>query len=616
MKEILGDVKTIRMLLSNAKYSIDYYQREYRWEAKQIEELISDLTGKFMESYEEAHERQEVEGYGHYFLGSIIISQREGKSFIIDGQQRLTSLTLLLVYLNNLQKARKVDNDLVPLDELIYSRRFAHLSFNLDVEERQGCMETLFKGGDFDPTDQPESVQNIVARHADIEAAYPEELRDRALPFFIDWLIEKVYLVEIVATTDEDAYTIFETMNDRGLQLTPTDMLKGYLLANIKDSDKRAAMNTLWKKSVQELAAGWKDAPANCITAWLRSQYAEKIRERKRNAAPEDYDLIGTEFHRWVRNHEETLGLHGSADFIRFIERDFRFYQRQYLRIARAVSKMTPGLEPVYYTGRFGFTLQYPLLLAPLTTADSEDTVVLKMRLVATYLESLIVRRVWNYRSISHSTMQYAMFLLMREIRHKSPAELASILHKRMELDASENTFYDWFYLHGQNRPNIHLLLARLTDYVERESGLPSHYSDYIVMSGKHAFEVEHIWADKFEQHTDEFTHPHDFQGYRNRFGGLLLLPKSFNASFGALPYINKLPNYFGQNLLARSLHQQCYANNPGFLAFMSRSALPFVSHEAFAKEDNEARCRLYAQLAERIWNPAQLDKMVAEAGQ
>ena len=312
MKEILGDVKTIRLLLSNAKYSINYYQREYRWESKQIEELVSDLTGKFLESYEDSHERQDVEGYGHYFLGSIIISQREGKSFIIDGQQRLTSLTLLLIFLNNLQKARGVDDDLVPLDELIYSRRFSHLSFNMDVEERQVCMETLFKGAKYDATDQPESVQNIVSRFGDIAKSFPDEivnghLHGRALPFFIDWLIEKVYLVEITATSDEDAYTIFETMNDRGLQLTPTDMLKGYLLANITDIGKRAAMNTLWKKCVQELAACWKDAPANCIAAWLRSQNAEKIRERKRNAAPEDYDLIGTEFHRWVRNHEESL---------------------------------------------------------------------------------------------------------------------------------------------------------------------------------------------------------------------------------------------------------------------------------------------------------------------
>jgi uncharacterized protein with ParB-like and HNH nuclease domain len=79
----------------------------------------------------------------------------------------------------------------------------------------------------------------ILARYADIEDLFPEELAGAALPYFADWLVENVHLVEITAYTDGDAYTIFETMNDRGLSLTPADMLKGYLLANIADEDKR-----------------------------------------------------------------------------------------------------------------------------------------------------------------------------------------------------------------------------------------------------------------------------------------------------------------------------------------------------------------------------------------
>ena len=56
-------------------------------------ELINDLTDKFLESYEDGHERSAVAEYGHYFLGSVIISDKEGQKFIIDGQQRLTTLT-------------------------------------------------------------------------------------------------------------------------------------------------------------------------------------------------------------------------------------------------------------------------------------------------------------------------------------------------------------------------------------------------------------------------------------------------------------------------------------------------------------------------------------------
>src|SRR5262249_1098992 len=149
---------------------------------------------------------------------------------------------------------------------------------------------------------------------------------------------------------DDDAYTIFETMNDRGLPLSLPDMLKGYLLANIADPKKRDEANTLWKKRVGELAgiAKDKDITPDFFKPWLRSQYAESIRERKKGAQAEDFDLIGSEFHRWVRKHEQVIGLTGSADFLRFVARDFDFYARQYLRLMEASEKLMPGLEHVY----------------------------------------------------------------------------------------------------------------------------------------------------------------------------------------------------------------------------------------------------------------------------
>ncbi len=106
MREILGKAKTVRELLKGVKYSIDYYQREYKWHDKQIRELVDDLTGKFLEEYEPGHARKKVVDYPHYFLGSIIISKKESTSYIVDGQQRLTSLTLLLILLRTLQRGR------------------------------------------------------------------------------------------------------------------------------------------------------------------------------------------------------------------------------------------------------------------------------------------------------------------------------------------------------------------------------------------------------------------------------------------------------------------------------------------------------------------------------
>ena len=84
MQEILGQAKTVREILA-AKYTIDYYQREYRWGTKQIQELIDDLSARFLDEYEEGDLRNKVAEYGRYFLGSIIISKKNNVNYIVDG---------------------------------------------------------------------------------------------------------------------------------------------------------------------------------------------------------------------------------------------------------------------------------------------------------------------------------------------------------------------------------------------------------------------------------------------------------------------------------------------------------------------------------------------------
>ncbi|TQE99550.1 MAG: DUF262 domain-containing protein [Spiribacter salinus] len=604
MREIRGDAKNIRSLLGGAKYAIDYYQREYRWARKQITELIDDLAEKFSGSHEERNERSAVEGYGHYFLGSIIISDKDGHKYIIDGQQRLTSLTLLLIYIH---RQLEDDEQKGQLTDLIFSQKYGKRSFNLDVPERAACMDALFTGQPFEENGHPESVRNILHRYQDIDDYFPEELSGPNLPFFADWLIENVHLVEITAYSDADAYTIFETMNDRGLSLTPTDMLKGYLLANITDQEVRTRTSKVWRDHIARLQDIGKEEDADAIKAWLRGQHARTIRERKRDARPRDFDLIGTEFHRWVRDHEQDLGLKASTDFARFIEQDFSFYARWYARIRAAAETLTPGMETVFYNAQNNFTLQYPVLLAALSRSDSEENILRKIRITAGYLDIVIARRVWNWKATAYSNMQYNMFLVIKNIRGKPPTALAETLMARLVEDDDSFAGNDRFHLHGMNGKPIHRLLARMTDYIETCSGRSSRYPEYITRRGKNGYEVEHIWANHFERHSDEFGHPTDFAEYRNRIGGLLLLPKSFNASYGDLPYEKKREHYLKQNLLAQSLHELAYQNDPGFKRFVNESGLPFRPHPEFRKADLDARQALYGQIAEQVWNPENL---------
>lgn len=131
------------------------------------------------------------------------------------GLQRLTLLTLLIIYLNNLQKETVKDEDLlVPLDDMIHSKAFGKESFNIDVAGRGPCMRALVRK---DETYVPEneSSQNMLDRYRDIEDVFSDELKGEALPYFINWLIEKVLFLEIDAPSEDEARTIALTMNDR-----------------------------------------------------------------------------------------------------------------------------------------------------------------------------------------------------------------------------------------------------------------------------------------------------------------------------------------------------------------------------------------------------------------
>ena len=218
---INSKIKTVQELLAN-RYTLDYYQREYNWQTEQVAELLEDLTTKFLENYEENHNYEAVDNDTYYFLGSIVISKKDetNERYIIDGQQRLTTLTLLLI---NLSRMSDNTADKSEIGNLIFSEEFGKTSFNLDVPERARCMKALYEGKNFDDSKETTSIRNIVACSDYIKGNFPEKLRGQGLPYFLDWLLDKVYFVEITASADDNAYTIFETMNDRGLPLRPNE---------------------------------------------------------------------------------------------------------------------------------------------------------------------------------------------------------------------------------------------------------------------------------------------------------------------------------------------------------------------------------------------------------
>ena len=610
MKRIDANSRTIRELLDGAKFSIDFYQREYAWKERQIQELIDDLTGKFLDSYDENHSRHEIGKYEHYFLGSIVISNKKDRRFVVDGQQRLSSLTLLLIFLHRQQKCAP---DATSVLNLIHSTKYGQKSFNLDVPERKEVMRALLDESPLKLQGASESVRNIAERFETIVDHFPEEIEGQAVVYFVDWLLENVHIVEIEAFSDEEAYTIFETMNDRGLPLSLPEMLKGYVLAKITLEDEQRAVNTLWKAHVQDLKAlGAEDdrEDIDFFKNWLRARHAETIRPGKKGAENKDYERIGSEFHRWVRESSAELGLKTSDSFVRFVKRDLDFYARQTIAIRKAAKKLTEGWESIRYNEDRGFTLQTQVLLAALTPDDSEEITHRKVALVADFLDIWLARRGWNFRTTSYSSVKYTVFILTKELRGRDLASLSAFLREQLDEQPERFATQPRFRLHQQNYRQVRHTLARLTHWVDTKCGLNSHFDDLISQGRGRPFEIEHIWANHYEDFAEHFGHSSDFEEARNRLGGLLLLQRGLNQSLGDATYEVKRDAYLGhsQNLLARSLHPGAYQNNPAFKKLIADTGLSFHDYETFGLEEQAERQELYLRLAEWVWNPSRLD--------
>lgn len=596
---------SISSILKDQKFYIDYFQREYRWQEKHIKLLVEDLTSTFLKSYKPTDKRPAVANYQSYYLGPVVFSVNtdDGKKSIIDGQQRITSITLLLIYLNHLQSE---SNDKVAISDLIFSESYGEKSFNMTDEVREPCLKALFETGTYTvQEDDDETVQNMIERYEDIAQAFPEELTNGALPYFIDWFIRNVVIVEITAYSDENAYTIFETMNDRGLNLTPTEMLKGFVLSKITDKKERTEINEIWKNQIQKLHDYGDTVDQSFFQAWFRGKYATSIRPGKAGSENQDFELIGTRFHNWFKdNHKKLFKLKTSDEFYNFFKFQFPFYVKWYTKSWDAQAEFESDLSHLNYINSWGIaeSLQDPLLLASIKFDDDKAIIKKKLDFVARFIETFTVRRAVNYRKFGQTSIKYTMFGIIKSIRNNDLQTLGENLKKEiLELDQKWEAVDD-FRLHGMNRKFVKHLLSRVSSYVDGLVGKDTNYVSYHHPKGRQ-FEIEHIWGNKFEEHKDEFDQKEDFQEWRNSIGALILLPNGTNQSFNSDKYEHKLKHYIKENTYAQTLHSHYYEKNPNFLRSPIIKELDFKPHTEFKKEDISERQELVKRICENIWD-------------
>ena len=627
MSTITPHYRTVQQLLQSQKFAIDEFQREYKWEQKQVDELLNDLQGKFSTCHKPGDEPRKVADYEEYYLGSIIVSKRDGKSYLIDGQQRVTSLTLLLIFLYREAESRQLPHTLLQsVAPLIYSDNLGTLSFNLDVPERRPLLDALFNAKDFNSESADESVKNMLARYRDIEQGDLGSWPAEALQNFIYWLMTKVGLIEIATTNDKDANEIFETMNDRGKPLSPVDMLKAFLLAPIENPAQRAKANEIWRHKVLALVSfdnSGEDSrdqgqESSCIKAWLRGQYAESVRDRKPNAKDKDWELIGTPFHRWARDNRNRLELNSAAAHYTFMTKNFPYFADAYLLIQRASETYTPGLEHIFYNAHNGFTWQSTVLMAPLSIGDKEEMLRKKLEVTAAYLDAWIMRRVVNFTRIGYSTVSYAMYRLCNDIRRKPLNALVKTLVKRLE---SDNVTFDGapekgrkgldeFFLNQWSRRYVLHILARLASFSDQLAGRSDLFATYVKRNVRNPFDIEHIWSRDFDSYKREFDSEDEYYDWRDHIGSLLLLPADVNRSLQDKTYTQKLKKYASENMYAASLSHAAYEHQPKFKSAKAKHDFLFIPYDKFGKEEQLARTELIKQLANLIWSPERLQEI------
>jgi uncharacterized protein with ParB-like and HNH nuclease domain len=592
-KEVNSLVQPLKTLFSE-KFDVDFYQREYVWRKKQLEDLINDLSNEFLRNWKQNHITINVRGYDPYYMGGVVISiKTKGRNAIIDGQQRITTFTLLLIYLSryygNIPGFPKAE-----VDQLIYSDDFGSKRFNLEIEERKECMLSLYESGEYILKDKDSiSVQNLVNRFNDISDCWNDDIKEDNAAHFAYWIKEKVMFSKVWTTSDDFAYIIFETMNDRGLSLTQVEMLRSYLLANIEESNRDRAMKDFDDvvKILLDINLHSKSkAEFEFFKVYFRGHYAQNLSS---NNPSSDFVKIGNEFHRWVSDNNLSLNLKRSNDYEDFLSR-IHYYAGVYRKIYDLIyERNEKDYLYLIVNADYGFTLQPALILASIDYLDDDETVFEKIQIVTKYLTRILTWRVWNHVVISQSSLESTVYELCKTIR-KQPVDIIKETFKKepVKLPELENAPT----LNQQNRNKLRVLLALITEIVAVNSGEP----DY--MLNKNDIEIEHIWSNHFEEHEDEFSDKTEFAIARNNIGDLLLLPKGFNAAYGADPYHKKVVHYYEQNILAQSLNKNKYDRNPGFMKFIEESKMAFVHYDEFKRSSITQRAELYKSILEWNW--------------
>ncbi|ETK41986.1 hypothetical protein H098_09115 [Pseudomonas fluorescens FH5] len=254
-KKISGaEYPLAKIFSSEFDYVIPPYQRPYAWTRDQAGELFDDLYDFFEKEVEDS-----------YFLGSVVLIKDEGKPLaeVIDGQQRLTTLTILLATLT----AQLTGDNFSSFYSFIREPGNVALKLNpkprLALRERdRAFFAQHVQGLKFDDLTKidPAQLENESQRNIQGNARLLLERlatkftgNESSLVDFGSFLLMRCFLVAVTTPSQQSAFRVFSVLNNRGLDLLPTDIIKAEVIGKLAE-DKRDDFNDRWEEL--EVATG------------------------------------------------------------------------------------------------------------------------------------------------------------------------------------------------------------------------------------------------------------------------------------------------------------------------------------------------------------------------
>jgi uncharacterized protein with ParB-like and HNH nuclease domain len=613
--DVTPDKQNIENLFSNTKYYIDFYQRQYKWIEEPVKRLLDDIFYKFNLEYEKFKDNEIdleklVEKYSWYYLNTYVTNNVEGKIYIVDGQQRLTTLTLILIKLR--RTALDFQSDL----EGWISSKIVGLSgfkrdFWMNHEQHKTAMKDLFEGKALDEIDTSSGVTavNMVNNYKAISNFLSKEMVTKnKFEHFVFYFLKRLVLINL-NVEQTDVPMVFEVINDRGVRLKPYEILKGKLLGQIdKEELDQLNLNELWDEQVNKINEYFDDGIDDFFVSYLRSKFANTVGDTRK------YDMKS--YHRTIfaDEVENTLKLnHNATSVKRFLQNDFNYYTNLYLKLLDYYHEAHDPFIQVYYNNLTDMDSQFMLILSACKLNDAlEDE---KIQLISYHVDRLYTL-LQLQKSYDSNDFNEAMYDISKSIRNSDNLDhIASIFNDKLITLITENRGvktvqslnYNLFRETGNelNKRFKRYFFARIEKFIADHTNLNMKHSLYDLVKNTgtvNGFHIEHILSMNNENLRLFDNDEEKFESERNRLGGLLLLKGKDNISSNNEPYSKKLKSYANTLYWNETLRQDSYKSKLDFQKMITKFDLNFRHMEKFGPEELEERQQLLFDIVNIIW--------------